>query len=61
MIDGRQNAEKIAKAVTFEYGEPSGPLIISTKDAVEKNSLFPDPTGNLTRGDAKGQYYMSIL
>ena len=56
MIDCHQNAEKIAKAVTFQYGESNGPLILDMSDAMENNSFFPEPKSSITTGDVKGLY-----
>ncbi len=56
-IDCHQNAEKIAKAVTFEYGESSGVLILDAHTAVDRNSLFPEPTATFTSGDVKGMLW----
>ena len=40
--------------MTFEYGESSGPLILDARNAVERSSLFPEPTASITTGDVKG-------
>ena len=52
--DCHQNAEKIAKAVTFQYGESSSTPILDVKDAVQKNAFYPEPKVNIISGDAKG-------
>lgn len=52
--DTRQNAENIAKAVTIEYGEALGPVIVKTEDAVRKNSFFAEGQKSITTGDANG-------
>ena len=39
----------------MQYGEPTGPPILTTKDAVEKEAFFEDPQITMTSGDAKSR------
>jgi len=53
VADSSQRALKIAKAVAVTYGEPSGPPLIATKDAMDKKALIPEIKVTLVSGDTQ--------
>lgn len=55
VLDSPQRAEKIAKVVDIQYGEPSGPPLLTTQDAVAKSSFFEVPQSSMSSGDAKSK------
>ena len=55
--DTPKRAEEIAKVVSVQYGEPTGPPLLTTKDAVDKEAFFVEPQVNMSSGDAKSKYY----
>ncbi len=44
----------MAKAVVVQYGEPTGPPLLATKDAVTKEAFMAEPQLTMTSGDAQG-------
>ena len=57
--DTRQHAEKIAKAVTIEYGESQGPILVNTEDAMKANSFFDGIEKTVTCGDVKSTHLLA--
>ena len=55
LSDSPKRAEELAKMVTVEYGEPTGPPVLTTKDAVSKEAFFDEPQFNMTSGDARSE------
>ena len=41
--------------MSIEYGEPSGPPIVHTEDAVRKKAFFDKPEYTVLCGDAKSE------
>ena len=55
LSDSPKRAEELAKMVTVEYGEPTGPPVLTTKDAVSKEAFFDQPQATMTSGDARSE------
>ncbi len=49
-----KGAEEMAKAVVVQYGEPTGPPLLATKDAIAKEAFMAEPLITMTSGDAQG-------
>ncbi len=50
-----KGAEEMAKAVVVQYGEPTGPPLLATKDAVDKEEFFDEPQLTIEVGEARSK------
>ena len=60
LSDTLKRAEEIAKVVSVQYGEPTGPPILTTKDAVEKEAFFEEPQYSMPLEDIESNHFISL-
>ena len=44
----------------MQYGEPTGPPILTTKDAVEKEAFFEEPQYSMPLEDIESNHFISF-